>query len=264
MTARRSQRGLALVSVLWGVAILSVIAAAMLTASLTNAYVGRNMWNATRGATLDEAAINRTLLALMDSRPGRQPRVDGTGRTIAFDGAPVRIWIQDESGRINLNFADKDTLRSLFQSAGIARDAAAALADRIVAARGQAVAGIVTAISFRTVDDIRRVPGMTTALYARILPLVTVYGRANAVNTLVAPRAVLLALPNADENSVTDMLRDRERASATNPPGGALAQPNATFMITAEARVDGAHAVRVAIVQFTGDDTRPYWFLSWQ
>jgi general secretion pathway protein K len=107
MTASRSQRGLALVSVLWGVAILSIVAAAMLTSSLTTAYVGRNVWNATRGATLDEAAINRTILALMDSRAKSQPRVDGAARIVTFDGSPVKVWIQDESGRINLNLAAK-------------------------------------------------------------------------------------------------------------------------------------------------------------
>lgn len=262
MTASRSQRGLALVSVLWGVAILSIVAAAMLTSSLTTAYVGRNVWNATRGATLDEAAINRTILALMDSRAKSQPRVDGAARIVTFDGSPVKVWIQDESGRINLNLADKDTLQSLFQSAGIAQDAAATLSDRIIALRAPSPAG--SPAVFHTVDDVRRVPGMTDALYARILPLITVYGRNGAVNTAVAPRAVLLALPNANENSVADLLRDRDAMLNANPPSGALAAPNATFMITAESRVDGARAIRVAVVQFTGDETKPYWLLSWQ
>jgi general secretion pathway protein K len=261
---RRAQRGLALVSVLWGVAILSVIAAAMLTASLTTAYVGRNVWNATRGATLDEAAINRSILALMDDRPGRQPRTDGAARTVTFDGESVRVWIQDESGRINLNVADKETLQSLFRSAGLERDAATTLVERVVAARGQSSQAGGSSVTFRTVDDIRGVSGMSDALYARILPLVTVYGRSGAVNTQVAPRAVLLALPNASESSVADLLRDRDAARATIPSGGAAIQPNATFMITAESRVGGAHAIRVAVVQFTGDAEKPYWFLSWQ
>lgn len=263
----RAQRGLALVSVLWGVAILSVIAAAMLTSSLTTAYVGRNVWNATRGGTLDEAAINRTILALMDDRAGRQPRVDGVSGMRRFDGAAVRVWVQDESGRINVNFAGKDVLQSLFVSAGVERSAAALLAERIVAAHGDlanpAAAGT-PPIAFRNADDLLAVPGMSKALYGRIRPLITVYGRSATVNPAVAPRAVLLALPGATASSVDDALHAREQALAANPPAAALAAPNTAFTITAQSDVDGARAIRVAVVQFTGDETKPYWFLSWQ
>lgn len=266
MTARHAERGLALVSVLWGVAILSVIAAAMVTASLTTAYVGRNVWNAARGATLDEAAINRTILALMDGRPGRQPRADGIASTLHFDGAPVRVWVQDESGRININFADEETLKSLFQSAGLERDAAAALSEHVIAARRPAnlQPTNTASIAFRTADALLAMPGMTTDLYGRIAPLITVYGHNGTVNTGVAPRAVLLALPGATASDVADTLRQREAARAANPPAAALATANATFMIAAESQVDGARAVRVAVVQFTGDERKPYWFLFWQ
>jgi general secretion pathway protein K len=265
----RTQRGLALVSVLWGVAILSVIAAAMLTSSLSTAYVGRNVWNATRGSTLDEAAINRTILALMDDRTGRQPRTDGASAMRGTDGTNVRVWVQDESGRINVNFADKDVLQSLFVSVGVERATAGTLADRIVAARGtpasaEAAGPVATAIAFRNTDDLMQVPGMSATLYGRIAPLITVYGRSGAVNTEVAPRAVLLALPGATASSVDDALRQREAARAANLPAGARATANATFMITAQSDVDGARAIRVAVVQFTGDETKPYWFLSWQ
>ena len=261
MIAGRTQRGLALVSVLWGVAILSVIAAAMVTASLSTAYVGRNVWNATRGATLDEAAINRTILALMDQRPASQLAIDGTSRLLRFDGEQVRVWVQDESGRININFADRDTLQSLFASAGTDRDAAGALADRLVARRNQDPASPVVKIPFRTTDELLAVPGMSPALYARILPLITVFGHNGTVNTQAAPRAVLLALPGATENSVADILRDRALPSSTRASANTA---DGIYAITAEARVDGARTIRVAVVQFTGDPAKPYWFVFWQ
>jgi general secretion pathway protein K len=260
---RHTQRGLALVSVLWGVAILSIIAAAMVTSSLSTAYVGRNVWNATRGATLDEAAINRTILSLMDQRPGHQPAVDGTSRLLRFDSQQVRVWVQDESGRININFADKGTLQSLVVSAGAGQDKAEALADRIVALHSPNSALPGNTIAFHTTDELLAVPGMSAALYARILPLITVFGRTGSVNTQAAPRAVLLALPGATANSVADILRDRAQQRAANA-STPLNTSGGTFAITAEAHVEGARTIRAAVVQFTGDETKPYWFLSWQ
>ena len=87
------ERGLALVSVLWGVAILSLIAAAMLSASLTTAQIGHNSWNAARAGSVADGAVNQAILWLLDDRA--QPRVDGTAATSAFDGVPVRVWLQD-------------------------------------------------------------------------------------------------------------------------------------------------------------------------
>ncbi|MEJ1968874.1 MAG: hypothetical protein WDN03_09645 [Rhizomicrobium sp.] len=261
---RRAERGLALVSVLWGVAILSLIAAAMLTASLTGAYVGRNLWNATRGASLDEAAIDHAILSLMDGR--RRPQVDGSADTFRFEGTTIRVWIQDESGKINLNFADKDLLQGLFGSAGLGRDAAETLAGRIVARRlPQDPQGAAPAVAFRSVDELLAVPGMTPELCARVGPALTVFGRNGALNRDVAPREVLLALPDMDEKSVADLLRARQVARDRNPPPATpAAAADATFTVTAEARVDGARTVRAAVVQFTGDPEKPYWFLSWK
>ena len=50
MAAERNERGLALVSVLWGIAILSLIASAVLTAAVLSAQLTRN------SATSDEAS----------------------------------------------------------------------------------------------------------------------------------------------------------------------------------------------------------------
>jgi general secretion pathway protein K len=183
-----------------------------------------------------------------------------------FDGAPVRVWIQDESGRINVNAASRDVLQSLFVSAGAEKDAAGSLADRIVARRQPAdpATPAPSSVTFHTSDELLAVPGLSRALYARILPVITVYGRSAEVNTAVAPRAVLLALPGAMPGAVDDLLRDRDAQRAANPPAAALAAPGATFTITAQSQVDGARTIRVAVVQFTGDETKPYWFLSWQ
>ena len=261
------ERGLALVSVLWGVAILSLIAAAMLSASVTSAHLGRNAWSAARAGSLADAGVNRAILSLLDVRAAHQPRVDGTRATLNFDGVPVRVWIQDETGKINLNFASQDLLQSLFVSAGMERSEAGALADRIVARRGPD-GGLSGHIAFRSLDELLAVPGMSPAWFARVAPALTVYGRSGTINQQVAPREALRALPDMDEQSIEHLLKlrdeNRETMPSTDDKSNPLGAAGSAFLVTVEVEIDGAHVVRTAAVQFTGDETKPYLILAWR
>jgi general secretion pathway protein K len=262
---RRGERGLALVSVLWGVAILSLIAAAMLTTSVSTAYIDRNAWNATRGGAADDAVVNLAVLQLMDDRSDRQPRTDGTPRALVFDGVPVQLWIQDESGKININFTDRDLLLNLFVSQGASHDTAGDLADRILDRR-KAIAGRSGSsnLAFRNSDELLTIPGISRELFVRIRPAITVYGRSGTLNQEVAPLEALLALPNMDRQSAADLIKHRQEAWATARQTPANKSPNSAFTVTVEARVSGARVIREAVVQFTGDEQRPYLFLSWK
>ena len=263
------ERGLALVSVLWGVAILSLIAAAMMSASVTSAHLDRNDWNAARAGSVADEAVNQAVLSLLDARASRQPRVDGVPTAITFDGVPVRLWIQDESGKINLNFAPKDLLQSLFVSAGMADGDAGALADRIVALRPVAN-GVTTRLAFRSIDELLTVPGVSRALLTLIAPALTVYGKSTEINMQFAPREALRALPNMDEQAIERLLKDRDDrykaafSDASDVAGSPLGVADAVFLTTVEAKVDGARVVRVAAVQFTGDAAKPYLILAWR
>lgn len=254
------ERGLALVSVLWGVAILSLIAAAMLSASLTTAQIGHNAWNAARAGSVADGAVNRQILALLDERA--QPRADGTLATVTFDGVPVRVWLQDESGKINLNAAPKELLQSLFVSAGMGAGDAGALADRIVARRAPA-GDLHPRLAFRAVEEVLSVEGMTQALFDRVAPALTVYGKNGAINTNVAPREALRAMPGMDEDAIARLIAQRE-AERTAVPAGALGVAQSDFKITAEVTTGGAHIVRLAVVQFTGDAAKPYLIMVWR
>ena len=262
MTGRRRQRGLALVSVLWAIAILSLIAAAMLTASVTSARIGRNVWDATRAGAVADAVVNRAILSLMDERTKRQPRVDGVPADMVYDGMHVRMWVQDESGEININTAEKALLQALFTAQGLGDAAASALADAVIARRSPQA-------PYQATDDLLSVPGMSRTLFGRIAPLITVYGHAGSVNVEVAPREVLRVLPGMTDQAISDALKARETARAQvlasdEASPASLAQANAVFVVTAEVRGERAHVVRGAAVMFTGDESNPYIVLGWQ
>ncbi|HXC56395.1 MAG TPA: hypothetical protein VNU97_13950 [Rhizomicrobium sp.] len=265
MSGRGSERGLALVSVLWGISILSLIAAAMLTASVTSAHLDRNAWNAARGGAVADAAVAKGVLALLDQRAA--PRLDGTATSFALDGVAVRLRIQDESGRINLNYAPKELLQGLFVSAGLTDDDAGALAARIVKLREPRSADAPPTLAFRAVDELLALPGVSRALLDRVAPALTVYGRSGALNSAVAPREALRALPGMSEQAIDDLLRARDaaaQAAARSSLAGTPVAPGAAFRVSADLSVDGARTLRVAVVQFTGDAARPYLVLAWQ
>ncbi len=263
------ERGLALVSVLWGIAILSLIAAAMLSASVTSAHLDRNSWNATRAGSAADEAVSQSILALLDARLAQQPRVDGTPFALTFDDVPVRVWIQDESGRINLNFAPKDQLQALFVYAGLERNDAGTLADRIVTLRTP-IGAVGAVATFRAADELLAIPGVTRALFARIEPLITVFGQSGGINQRVAPRAVLRALPGMDDDAIATLLKQRDETHAAamadtqNTAGSPLAIANSAFLITVETHVAATRVVRTAVVRFTGDVTKPYLIEAWR
>jgi general secretion pathway protein K len=260
----RSERGLALVSVLWGVSILALISSAMLSASRMGAHLEAGAWKAAQGDALAEAAINRTILSLMDQRGDRAPPVDGTAQTVDFGDTPVRVSVQDETGKIDLNFADADMLRSLFASVGGESEDASALADAIAAWRMPDPAHPPKSpIVFRTVEDVLNVPHMTRAIFARIAPLVTVYSKNASVDSSVAPRAVLLALPGMDAGKVDDLLKERAAQRAVAGNGAPNITPGRAFTIAVMLSRGNVRTARRTVVQFTGDQARPYWFLAW-
>jgi general secretion pathway protein K len=260
--ARARERGVALVSVLWGIAILSLIAAAMLAAIGTTARIDHNAWALTRAGAIADATVNRAVLTLLDSRPEEQGRVDGTPRRFSFDGVRATVWGQDETGKIDLNTAGADLLAGLFVSAGLKQDDANALADHIVKLRP--VNASTNAIAFHTVDDLLNVPGVTPDLYARVMPALTVFSHNATIDTNVAPRVALLALPDMDGKKADDLIAQRneayEQGTATSPNVSA----NGAFAITVEVHVDNVRLVREVVVQLTGDKDKPFWFVSWK
>lgn len=230
MTGRRGERGMALVSVLWTLVILSLIAAGTLTLGTVSYRIGRNMEDRANGEALAEAGIYRAILALRDQRPGLGWKADGGRNLFSFAGSAIAISIRDEAGKTDLNAADEDALTTLFVSGGEPQDRAAAFAGQVIAWRGEA--------PFQRIEELRLVPGVTSALYERLEPSITLYSR----------------LPRPDD---AHSVISAGLGLAVSPLGRA-------FSITAEAPAGQPKATRRAVILLTGDARRPYLVLSWR
>jgi general secretion pathway protein K len=270
MSRRRRERGLALVVVLWGVAALSLIAAAMLATSLSTAHVGRNAWNQVKVQTAADAGVHSAILSLFNPGPAGRPPLDGKAQTLRFDGAAVTVSIQDESGRIDLNAASRDLLRDYFKAAGA--DDPDTLADRVVDWRSPKEARSLNSATagdyersgsadrprgapFQSVDELNLVLGMTPQLYQRLAPGLTVYSHGLNFDMRTAPREVLAVIPGMNAAAADNTIAARPAT---------VALPGHAFAIVSTAARNQVRFTRRAVVLLTADPRRPYWILDWK
>jgi general secretion pathway protein K len=281
----RSNRGFALVSVLWTLMILSLIAASLVTSLNFSYRLTHNVNEHARAEALAEAGVARAVLALLDRQPAQRWRVDGAVTKFSYGGASMRISIQDELGKIDLNAADGPLLEGLFWSGGLDAQAANVLADRVLDWRDASELHRLNGAKdaeyraagysygprngpFQTIGELKLVMGMTPALFDRILPAVTVYSGRQFIDPQTAPRAVLLALPNMDAIKVDDALATREGDGSVAPTAGVLdasvALGGRAFTIRTEIDTTDGKVVREAVVRLSDDPAQPYWVLAWR
>src|SRR5690606_8343088 len=124
--------------------------------------------------------------------------------TVEFDGLQVEIRITDESGKIDLNAADVQTLDQLFQSFGMDPVESSALADAVMDWRDPddltmpngaedadyEASGLSYGAAdapFSTVSELQQVLGMDYDLFRQVEPAVTIYTGQGRPNAAFAP-----------------------------------------------------------------------------
>jgi general secretion pathway protein K len=268
------QRGFALVTVLWAAMIVALLVQSVLVTGRTEARLAHNREALAQLGAIADAGLNVAILRLLDPRV--EPPVDGSPFTLAFAGQQLRLVIQDEAGKIDLNAAQDELLRRLFRSVGADLETASALKDRILDWREPGIgkrlngakapeyraAGLAYGPRngpFATVEEVQLVLGMTPELFAAIAPALTVYSQTRWIDPSFAPPEVLRALPGMDEGAIANLLL--ARASTSGRPAVMLGH---AFTITAEADGPGEiHVKRSAVVRLTGRPSAPFWIYRW-
>lgn len=280
-----SEDGWALVSVLYVVAMLAMMAAAVQTLLLTSAQLDKRVWDTTRIDAVLDAAVLRAVAGVGDARSSARWRVNGDEEYFVYAGMDVTVRIQDQLGLIDLNAADGSMLTRLFQSVELSEENAKALTERILDWRGKAsdeneardtdykTSGRPCRPrhgAFQSVGELQLVMGMTPALYERLAPALTVYSGHPSFEQTTAPEAVLRALYLDKPEEVTRILTERQQAE-TNQLGSRTGTLSVTqglagraLSIDASTKVDGRTFKRRAVVILTDDAKKPYLTLAWQ
>ena len=286
-----SSRGMALLSVLWITGLLAVMAASFASSTRTEARLAHNLMENAKAEALADGGVERAVLGLFELDPQIAWR-PGAVYAIALGEGEVRIEIEDEDGKIDLNGAPLELIAGLLAVLGLAPDQAQAMAERIgdyrdyddePAAQGAEdpdyfAAGLMAGAAdreFATVAELLGVLGMTQALYEGMRPFVTVYSGGEGVDLTRAPRAVLEALPGMTPALIEQLQSagpDFDLFEAVEDESLLeqielyfLPTRDVVFTVRALARTAGGGIfVREAVIELGGTDERPYVVHAWR
>ena len=285
------QRGIALIIVLWILTLLMLIASSFIHAMRTEINIVGNSVTRAKLEAAANAGVQRAILEM--TKPQQMPdrwNTLGVAQDWNFNGQTLRISILDESGKIDINVGNEALMRGLFRSQGATEDEAAILmeaildwrdADSLKRPRGAEEAEYKAAglsykpanATFQSIEELRLVLAMTAALYQRIAPHITIYSRQGGINSQIASREVLRALPGVTELQIDEYLKQRELARINKQPIPVFAPAsllfpsfgNGVMNVRVEATGDdGSTFVREAVVLRLPFPKRSYTFLRWQ
>lgn len=285
-----SEYGVALVSVLWVLLLLTIMATTLTLNSRSLGLQTRNILEAAQTRHAAEGGIKLALASLSLPVTQRPWLADGSPYQIPLDDMQIWVALFDDSGKIDLNAAGPELLDGLLRVAEVEDGLRHQLVDAIQDWRDRddlrrlngaedddyIALGLDDGAKdgpFETVEELQRVLGMTRDIYRRIHHSLTVSSRRNSINPLYAPRQVLLALPDVDEAQIDQFIDARHQnfEAGLPPPDSEFLPPrfisgngpSVNYTIHTEARLDtGGRSRMEAVVSwqrgsFTIGDIKP-------
>ncbi|MBQ4854998.1 general secretion pathway protein GspK [Rhodanobacter sp. B2A1Ga4] len=274
-----SQRGVALLLVLWACTLLAILLGGYAALARTEGLQARYQFARTQAHYAAEAGLMRALYALQDPRPKQHWAGDGRPYAFSYDRATVVVRAIDESGKVDLNAASPEVLRGLFQAAGLKAAEAQALTGRVLDWRNPIVlegdAASQRAIykaggrdygprggPFASIEELQMVLGMTPALYRQMAPAVTIWAGTTSPDPNTAPPLALAAIPGMTPEQLSQIQAVRQR-NAADPR--LVLNNGTTHSIRSEATLaDGTRAILRATVRLQAGQAQPYMVLRWQ
>jgi general secretion pathway protein K len=289
------QRGVALILVMWVMALMAILLGSFALIARTENLEARHMFDTTAARYDALAGVERAIFELRNPNPSSRWVADGRPYEFPYEGALVHVEITNESGKIDLNVADSSILISLFLSTGVDQERAAQLSDAIqdwkdaddlprphgAEAEQYARLGLDYAPTnkpFQTISEVQQVLGMTYDIYRRIEPAITIYSGSRLPNAAFAPLEALRAMPGMTDALAQQIIATRQSmppgtvgavAGLTMPDGSALmtASGGLTYSIKSRATLpNGVSTVFDASIRVGGVSAsgRPYTVLRWR
>lgn len=264
MTATRSrrgrwvpQKGFALPVVLLVLAAMAVIALRLVDRARTDIAVAQAHRNEIVARQAADGGI-ATFIALYPQMQNPAVPVE-----TVFGTARVTVVAENEAGKIDLNAGALPLIGGLLRVAGVEDAQADQLVGQLAELRGREDGWIL-----HSPDELLRLPGVDFALMERLRPYVTIFNLVPGIDPRVAPREVLLSVPD-----ITPEVADR--IIAARDAGGRLSREDraalrryrgrggAIYRIVATATLEqGASFIREATADLS-NPSEPL-MLSWR
>ncbi len=288
-------RGVALVLVMWIIALMAILLGSFALIARTENLEARHMFDTTTARYAALAGLERAVFEMRNPNMQTRWTPDGRAYEFTYEGAQVSVEITDESGKIDINVADSSILVPLLQSVGLDPARAESLSDAIqdwhdaddiprahgAEAPQYAQAGLLyapTNRNFQTVSEVQQVLGMNYEIFRRIEPAITVYSNSRFPNAAFAPLEALRAIPGMTDELARQIIATRQAQppgtmgalSGLTLPGGAAIVASgggSTYSIKSRATLsNGVSTVFDASVRVggVGNSGRPYTVLRWR
>lgn len=232
----RRQRGIALILVLWVVALLVIMAVGVTSDQRTETSLAANQASGAQFRALAEAAINYAVLNLTTAPQLDAPEdplleslawvPDGAPRPWRFAGEELTVTIVNERSLIDLNQATKDMLTALLAALAIPPEEADPLADAVLDWRDTDDLRLLNGAEdpdyesdglpygakdapFDTVEELQQVKGFDRALFLQLAPALTVWAGTQRVVPEFAPPLVQAAVEGRSLEEV-ELRREEE------------------------------------------------------
>ena len=255
---RNDEQGVILIALMWILVALSVIALSFSRESRVDVSVARNTRDLTVAYYVARAGIQTAVFRLLErvyappvqGIETQEPSPLDLGELQGdFGGGAYRVEIQDEAGKINLNFVTEDQLRALFAAIGIPKENADVITDSIMDWRDVDKAHRINGAEddyyeqlphpykakngrIETVEELLLVRGVTSEYYygqwekgqdgsRRYLyglsRCFTVYSNSNRININYAPPEVLMSVPGMTPQ-IAQMIYERRKVKPFRTP----------------------------------------------
>ena len=226
-----NSRGIALIVVLWMLALLTIIIGSYAVLARTETLQSRFLFDATDARYAAEAGLHRAVVELRNPDMETRWVADGRPYEFSFGNARIEVRITDETGLIDVNAAaqgNPELLIRLFNSVGLSDQDAelmtAAIQDwidgddetRVMGAEDREYAnqdlpyGPANA-PFGTIEEIQQVIGMSWELFRALEASLTVHSGRADFNPAFAPPGVLGTIPDMDEQAAQLFIEERSQ-----------------------------------------------------
>ncbi|MCG8043869.1 MAG: type II secretion system protein GspK [Candidatus Thiodiazotropha endolucinida] len=277
-------RGVALILVLWMVALLTIIAASFSTQSKVESRLAGNSKDALQAKLLAESGFSRAVMELMVISPQQRWNFNGQLYQLQTAQGELEVSIRNASGLLDLNKASSDQLNRLFGLISDDPEERNALVDRLhdwrdaddlrrlngaedkdyrAAGYDYATAGK----DLTSLEELAYVMGFDAARVNRLRPYVTLNSDTATVDYRFASEQLTALLTSTGQSGseLTEALDqlDSELADLDLSQGGGTSQSK-VFRIEVNARTkQGGHARIVADVGLKNRGRIPYSIHSW-
>jgi len=245
-----SDKGIALMIVLWTLTILMVIVFSFSYMARTETYSTLSFKNGANNKFFAEAGIERGLMELfyrqfykdnsIDIDSSQKWKIDGTPYQEQFGNGYYTVRITGEYGKVDINTASEVVLKNLFINLGIQSEEVDTIVDSIMDWKDPdnlrrlhgAESDYYTSLpnpyrakdaDFETVEELLMVKGMTPEiLYGTntrkgAINFLTVHSHQRNIDINTAPKEVLMALPGMSPDLADSIIEYRKSKEIETP-----------------------------------------------